>query len=639
MVPRIPLFALAPIISLAWITTLASSPRPNILWITCEDMSPTLGCYGDKFADTPNLDKFASQSIRYTHAFATNPVCSPSRSCLITGVYANTLGTQHLRADFPIPRYIKGWPSLLRDVGYYTTNNVKTDYNTGSESRLIQESWDESSPKAHWRNRKGKDKDKPFFCIFNDMTTHQSRSMVWPYGEFREKVQSRLGECEIHDPAKVPVPPYYPDTHVVRKTLARFYDCVSVMDKNTGKLLEDLEKDGLAEDTIVFFYSDHGSGLPRHKRLTLDSGLHIPLLVRFPQKFRNFAPANPGESTDRLVSFIDFPPTVLDLLGLEIPGYMQGTPFLGAKPPEGKTYVFGARDRVDEAYDLTRSVRDKQFLYVRNYWPHISANQPSYYSNMGEIRGEITRLAKEENLDATQLSYAGPTRPREALFDTLADPLNLENLAGKPEYSQTKARLSKALAAHLVETRDLGFYPEEWIWENVRAKGTNPYEFAKTLPQAPSPDLLKILDSELTMDEKLGLLGNDDPVLQYWGLKLLGGSDLCESCFDDLRYTMDQRHPTYVRTEAAAILARHGQKDGLDLLVQTLGGTDPDIVLRAARALELLGETARPAIPAMHKAHTRWKSPGNKGSIPLFIWFSMEAALVNLGESVPNPGL
>lgn len=627
------------LLSLLFCGKAACADSPNILWITCEDMSPALGCYGDNFATTPNIDKFASESVRFTRAFATNPVCSPSRSCLITGVYANALGTQHLRADFPLPDFIKGWPSYLREAGYYTTNNVKTDYNTSSLPRLVEESWDENSPSAHWRNRKGGDARKPFFCIFNDMTTHQSRSMVWPYGEFQEKVQSQLPQCTIHDPAKVHVPPYYPDTPVVRKTLARFYDCVSVMDQNTGKLLAQLEEDGLADDTIVFFYSDHGSGLPRHKRLTLDSGLHVPLLIRFPPKYQHLAPAKPGETLGRLVSFVDFPPSVLNLLGLDIPCYMQGKPFLGKGSGEERSYVFGARDRVDEAYDMTRAVRGKRFLYVRNYWPHVSPNQPSFYSDMGEIRDEITRLAKEENLNRYQLSYAGPIRPKEALFDTLEDPLNLNNLAGNTKFAKQQEILSAELDKHLAGIRDLGFFPEEWMWEQIRKKKTTPYELAQSLPHVPYPGILDFLRGERSMDDLLGLLGKDDPVLQYWGLKLLGGTDLCESCFDDLRYTLDPRHPPYVRTEAAAILAGHGQKEGLDYLMEALAGNDPDQVLRAARALELLGEGSRPAIPAMFKAHQRWKSKGQKGSIPLFIWFSLETALQDLGKTVPNLGL
>ncbi|MBN1441180.1 MAG: sulfatase-like hydrolase/transferase, partial [Planctomycetes bacterium] len=225
----------------------ADIERPNILWITCEDMSPNLGCYGDAYAATPHLDRLAARSVRYTRAFATAPVCSPVRSCLITGVYATTLGTQNLRSTFPVPEFMKGFPSYLRAAGYRTTNNVKTDYNTSREPAIVEASWDESSESAHWRGRR---EGQPFFAVFNDMTTHQSRSMVWPYEEFEKRVQSRLPAGARHDPAAASVPPYYPDTPVVRRTIARYYDCISVMDLNTAGILEQLEADGLAESTI-----------------------------------------------------------------------------------------------------------------------------------------------------------------------------------------------------------------------------------------------------------------------------------------------------------------------------------------------------------------------------------------------------
>ena len=632
---------LAALLLPAW---LAAADRPNILWITAEDMSPALGCYGDTYASTPHIDKLATQSVRYTHAFATNPVCSPSRSCLITGVYATTLGTQHLRADFPIPDFIQGWPSFLRAAGYYTTNNVKTDYNTGSAKRLIQESWNQNSATAHWRNRKGADLEKPFFCVFNDMTSHQSRTMVWPYEKFQKEVQGQLPAGRIHDPARAPVPPYYPDTPLVRKTLARFYDCVSVMDQNTGTLLRQLEEDGLAEDTIVFFYSDHGSGLPRHKRLTLDSGLRVPLLIRFPEKYKHLAPAKAGTATDRLVSFVDFPPTVLSLLDLPIPSYMQGQSFLGAKATAPRTHIYGARDRVDEAYDLTRAVRDHRYLYVRNYLPHISYNQPSFYSDLGEIRDEITRLAKEKKLQPAQLAYAGPTRPREALFDTLADPHNLHNLIGSrnPAHQQARKALAQKLSRWMEKTRDLGFHPEEYLWEKTAQNNSTPYELARdkviantTVRQAAE----RAGDPDANLDDLLALLGKDDPLQQYWGLLALGGTDLCESCFEDLRYTLGDEHPGYIRTEAAALLAQNDQPEGLAHLRRTLRHNDPDTVLRAARALELLGDKARPAIPDMHAARDHWKADQSETSIPLFIWFSLEMALERLGEKVENAGL
>ncbi|KPJ75347.1 MAG: hypothetical protein AMS14_03740, partial [Planctomycetes bacterium DG_20] len=220
--------------------------RPNLLWITCEDMSPNLGCWGDPYARTPNLDRLAAQSVRYTNAFATAPVCSPTRSCLITGVYASSLGTMHLRSQFPIPPRMKGFPSYLRAAGYYCTNNVKTDYNTANEPAVVRASWDACSAKAHWRGRKA---GQPFFSVFNDTVTHQSRSMVWPYRQFQEQVQSHLAPDERHDPAQAPVPRYYPDTPVTRRTVARYYDCITAMDKNVARILAELQDDGLADDT------------------------------------------------------------------------------------------------------------------------------------------------------------------------------------------------------------------------------------------------------------------------------------------------------------------------------------------------------------------------------------------------------
>ncbi|MBT3467841.1 MAG: sulfatase-like hydrolase/transferase, partial [Opitutae bacterium] len=229
-----------------------AAERPNILWITAEDMSPTLGCYGDQFADSPNIDKLANESVLYTNAFASAPVCSPSRSCIINGLYATSQGTQQMRSAFPIPDYMTGFPSFLRKVGYYTSNNVKTDYNSGNYEAIIKACWNESSATAHWRNKKA---GQPFFSIFNLMTSHQSRTMVWPYDKFVRDVQSKLPKSLLHDPAKVPLPPYYPDTPVVRKTLARYYDCVSAMDQEVGDILKQLKADGLSDDTIVFFYS------------------------------------------------------------------------------------------------------------------------------------------------------------------------------------------------------------------------------------------------------------------------------------------------------------------------------------------------------------------------------------------------
>ncbi|MFP6855363.1 MAG: sulfatase, partial [Opitutales bacterium] len=560
---------------------------PNILWVTAEDMSPALGCYGDAYATTPHLDKFSTQSVRYLNAFATAPVCSPARACLITGVHAVSLGAHHLRSDFPLPDFVRGYPSYLREGGYFTTNNVKTDYNTSSEKRLIRESWNESSPKAHWRGRK--DSGQPFFSVFNLMVSHQSRSMVYPYERFQQEVQSKLTAKQIHDPAKAPLPSYYPDTPIVRRTVARFYNCVTVMDQQVGNILRELEEDGLAENTIVFFYSDHGSGLPRHKRALLDSGLRVPLLVRFPEKYKHLAPGKPGTTTDRLVSFVDFAPSLLSLLNLPIPEYMQGQPFLGPEAAPPRHFVHAARDRVDEAYDFARATRDKRWLYVRTYRPDLSFNQPTYYSDLGEIRHEFYKLSKSGKMTAAQRSYAGTTRPLEALYDCQTDPQNLKNLASDRKYAKQLNRMRGIQKQWTREVRDLGFLPEELIRD--LSQGSTPYEAVREEKTFPSDDLVDAVDligiDEERRDELLSLLGENDPALRYWGLVGLNEHDyICETCFDDLKYVLDDDAGCN-RVLAAFLLHENDQKDGLPVLLEALKEDDPDLVLQTSRALEL----------------------------------------------------
>ena len=368
-------------------------------------MSPVLGYLGDAYAITPNIDALALESVIYTNAFATAPICSPSRAALINGMIASVQGTHQMRSAYPLPDAWKGFPSYLREAGYYTTNNVKTDYNSGNASAITEASFDLNSDTADWRERND---GQPFFSIFNLMVSHQSRAMVWPYEQFIDEVQSQLSAEEIHEPESAPVPPYYPDTPIVRKTIARFYDCVTVMDKEVGHILQKLKDDGLWDDTIVFFYSDHGSGLPRHKRTALDSGMLVPLLVRFPEKYKHLAPAEPGTTTDRLVNFEDFGPTALSLANVLPPDYMQGIPFLGPFEGPERNYVFGHRDRVDEAIDMVRIVRNKRYLYVRNYMPHISYNQPVAYPDLGEIRAEFYTMATDSMMSSDPSTFCRP---------------------------------------------------------------------------------------------------------------------------------------------------------------------------------------------------------------------------------------
>ena len=622
---------------------------PNILWITVEDMSPTLGCYGDRFARTPNLDAFAEESVLYTNAFAASPVCSPSRSTLITGMYNASMGTNQMRSSNHIPTGVKGFPSLLRDAGYYTANNVKTDYNCAENERLIKESWDLSSDKAHWKDRKS---DQPFFAVFNDMTTHQSRTMVWPYPVFQEHIQSRLSKQEISNPDSVPLPPYYPDTPVVRKTVARFYDCVSVMDQNVGRLLKDLEEDGLADDTIVFFYSDHGSGMPRHKRLLLDSGMRVALMVRFPKNFQHLAPAAPGTRLDRLVSFVDFPPTVLNLTGQTIPDYMQGIPFLGPNSETEREIVYGTRDRVDEVMEMARSVRDKQFLYVRNYMPHLSYNQPSVFSDLGEIRNEITRVAKTDlaSLTGPQRAYAGPRKPPEEFYDCRADPQNIFNLLDgelKPDQRAALERLRGAYARTRREILDVGALPESVMRDHVRQE------------DAPIRDILEgktnhapDLDDAWASADVVGTKNRDSLVAnlkshnaadRYWALMGMRVDFPGDTELHDFAASHLSDVAVDVRIESASWLADASGKYRDRALENLINDTELDdwwSALRACRAIELLGTKAKSLLPRMKELYAKHRNQA--GDQSFFLAFSSGAFLDQFGaETIPwdfSPG-
>lgn len=433
--------------------TLAAD-RPNILWISAEDISPDLGCYGVEYARTPNLDKLAEQGARYTRAFSISGVCAPSRSAIITGMYPTSIGTHHMRCKGIPPAYVKCFTEYLRAAGYYCTNNVKTDYNFDSPITA----WDESSHEAHWRNRP---EGMPFFSVINLLTTHESRIR----GEALEARMKRAGQTYRHDPDEATLPPYYPDTPVVRKDWANYHDLITLMDMEVGDILQQLEEDGLAESTIVFFWGDHGRGLPRAKRWLYDSGLHVPLIIRWPGEIE------PGTVVEDLVSFVDFGPTVLSLAGVEVPAYMQGRPFLGRQKGEPREYIYGARDRMDETYDIIRAVRDRRFKYIRNYQPEKPYAQFIGYMELMPTMQEMRRLNKAGELVGAQRQYFRPEKPREELYDTLEDPHEVNNLADNWRYRELLQRMRAVMDEWRAETKDLGLIPEAEIWEKRRPGG------------------------------------------------------------------------------------------------------------------------------------------------------------------------
>ncbi|WP_319592442.1 sulfatase [uncultured Draconibacterium sp.] len=438
--------------------------QPNILWISCEDISPRLGCYGDPVAQTPNIDRLAEQGMRYTNVYTSAPVCAPCRSGIITGMYQTSIGTHHMRTshegktkELPTPyaavppHYVKAFPEYLRTAGYYCTNNAKTDYQFSGFTDVPVSIWDESSSKAHYKNRKNK--DQPFFAVFNYTLTHESKTWLEPYKT---------------NPDSVFVPPYYPDTEPVRRSIARLYDNINRLDSIVGEHLKELEEEGLADNTIVFFWSDHGDGLPRGKRWLYDSGLKVPLIIRWPGNIK------PGEVNDQLISSIDFGPTVLSLANVSKPYHMQGIPFLGNQKEEARDMVFSARDRFDESYDMVRSVRDKRYRYVRNYYPNNAKIIWVPFRNRSPIMQELLRLKAEDNLTADQADWFEQTRAPEELFDCIADPYQLNNLANDPTYKKILVEMRNELDAWQKETEDLGKYSEEELINRWYPQGVRP---------------------------------------------------------------------------------------------------------------------------------------------------------------------
>ncbi len=444
--------------------------RPNIVWISNEDMSPRLGAYGDELARTPNLDRLAKASVRFTNAFTTAPVCAPSRAAIITGMHQNAIGAQHMRTtedrvpELPGPYlavppfYVKAFPEYLRAAGYFTSNRSKTDYQFGVPFTI----WDDLGPKAHWRNRP--DKGQPFFSVFNFVVTHESQAFPTS--------PARKGKPLVTDPAKIQVPPYYPDTPLVREELARMYDNIADMDTQVGQILSQLDEDGLAANTIVFYWSDHGDGVPRAKRCLYDSGLHVPLMIRWP---KNLGPGQaPDSVSDQLVSFVDLAPTVLALAGVEIPAHLQGRVLVGPKAAPEPEFIFAARDRMDIEYDMMRSARDKRFLYVRNFEPELPYAGHIIYRNQSNIMQEWFRLQAERKLTGPAALWMRTSRPAEELYDTKADPYQIENLAADPAHRATLDRMRQAVNTWMARVGDQGLINEAEMIQRMWPGGVQP---------------------------------------------------------------------------------------------------------------------------------------------------------------------
>ena len=565
--------------------------QPNILWITCEDLSPILGCYGDRVANTPNIDLFAQNAVRFTNAYASAPICTPARSSLITGVYASSMGTHHLRGVVPKSDKIKCFTEFLREKGYYCTNNVKEDYNFITP----EEAWDESSDSAHWRNRKP---EQPFFSVFNFMVTHQSQTR---YGiEKLNEINSTLDEKDRINPDDVEIPPYYPDTPIVRNNIASLYTQVHIMDKKFQEIINQLEEDGLRENTIIFFYSDHGTGLPRGKGYLHDTGIKVPLIIEFPEKYKHYSPAKAGAFSDELVNFIDFPPTVLSLTGIDPPKHMQGNSFLGQYKKDSNDYVVSIRDRRDEVLMFSRSIRTDKYHYIRNFLPHRPRMQRNFYSEITPIRQELRRLDNLGLLQSNEDWLMEDSVPVDELYDTETDPHELNNLAQKAAHLEIMELLKRNLFSWMVETKDLGLVPEYEMIE--KSKGGAPYDtFSGNFDPKPILDLVdKIGRGKQHIDSFNFALQSSNPVYRYWGATGLAalGQNAVESK-ELLQSTLNDPVP-YVRFAASEAICNIGYpRKGVEILSKGLDSESVVNQLHASQILMAVGKNAAFALPKM----------------------------------------
>jgi len=565
-------------------STACATEKPNLLWLTSEDHGPEMGCYGDAKARTPNVDALAAKGMIFTRAWSTAPVCAPARTAIISGLYPSSSGGLHMRSMVSLPAELKLYPQFLREAGYYCSNNSKEDYNV-SQSRKL---WDESSAKAHWRNRA---ESQPFFAIFNSTKSHESQIRTRPHEP-------------IADPAKIRVPAYHPDTPEVRQDWAQYYDKVSEADADAGQRLQEIEEADLAADTIVFYYGDHGSGMPRSKRWPSDSGLHVPMVVYFPEKWKHLAPKEyqPGGKSDRLVSFVDLAPTLLSIVGIKPPEWMQGHAFAGPHQSEPPPFLFGERGRMDERMDLVRSVTDGRYVYLRNYFPHVSQGQHVSY----QFETPTTRIWRElfdqgKTTEAQSIFWRVPKSPEE-LYDLQTDPDEVRNLAGSPAHRAILEKLRAAQREHLLKIRDVTFLPEGEI--HSRSEGATPYDLAHDESRYPLRRILTAAELASNLEASAlpklrKLLTDADSAVRYWAALgfLMRGQDAVGRNEDALRAALKDSSP-YVRIVAAQALGLYGPESSRPSALAALRELAPPekngvlVSMSALSAIEALGEKA-----------------------------------------------
>ncbi|MFW5726012.1 MAG: sulfatase, partial [Bacteroidota bacterium] len=549
-------------------------PPPNILWLVSEDNSPYIGIYGDTLAQTPNIDMLAQTGVVYNQAFSNAPVCAPARNTIITGMYANSLGNHQMRSYYKNPDFVKYFPEYLREAGYYTTNNQKMDYNTAALDSLASEAWNETSNKATYKNRQP---GQPFFHVQNYGITHES------------SLFDSIPDEELNfKPEEMVVYPYHPNTPDFRHDYAQYYHRIKQLDDQIGEFLNDLKQQGLYDSTIVFYYADHGGVLPRGKRYLFESGTRVPMIVHVPEMYRHLLPETRGSFSDRIVTFVDLAPTILNLVGAEIPEYMQRQPFMGENVPEERELAFMFRGRMDEQYDLMHAARNSQYRYIRNYYPERVYGQHLNYLWRSRAIRDWERLYKEGKLNETQSAY-WQTKPYEELYDIVNDPYNIHNLAGDQEYGEVLAELREATNEWIAEVKPLDVIPEPMM-ERIERNATL-YDYLKD-GNFPLMQVQEVAQMSARGDEKdfntlYEYTRHDNPAIAFWAIKGMlnfGDKLRAEGLMDEFKANLE--HPElFIQNITAHVLIHINELQDFKPLILT--GFESEFEFDRMEALQL----------------------------------------------------
>lgn len=587
------------------LSSVAMSEQPNIVWISCEDISPHLGCYGDPHAITPNLDKLAQEGTRYTNAFTTAGVCAPCRSAIITGMYQNSIGTHHMRCNATLPTWLKPFPVYLREAGYYCTNNSKTDYQFSKPAK--KEIWDICGAKGHWKNRP--QKSQPFFAVFNFTGCHESG--IASESKYKSVTKDLLPSQRQNPKELTTLPPYYPDTTITREDWKRNYELITAMDAWAGDLIQQLKDAGEYDNTIIIYWSDHGVGLPRAKRWLYDSGTHIPLIIRVPEKFQKSLDISSLATDNQLISAVDFAPTVLNIAGIDPPSYLQGRAFLGLHLSPPRKFVYGARDRMDERYDIIRTVRGPQYRYIRNFEPLKPYYQYMNTPEKGATMQEIRKKEASGQLDPVMALFSAHEKPVEELYDTHADPFEIHNLADDPAFSQRLSEMRHALSKWQNEIGDVGLIPEAEIEILEQDAGSRFAILQSTTKNSSTEKRLALLVDIATsasegpagIPKLLDALQNEDASIRYWAATGIGNiGPAATSTLKRVVESLNDPSPS-VRIAAARAVAKLGSpEEALPVLEAELQSDHQWGRLAAAIVLDEMDEEARPALPSLQQA-------------------------------------